>query len=184
MTKAVLLLIDIQNDYFPGGAWEVDGMEAAAAKAASLLTAARAAGLPVIHIRHEATNPAIPFFQPGTSGAEIHSSVAPLLGEEVILKHRPNAFLGTPLAEKLDGLTPETLLIVGAMSQMCIDASTRAAVDLGYKSVVLHDACAARRQQFGSSTVPAPAVHAAIMASLSGTYAEVLSTREAIDRFT
>lgn len=183
MAETALILIDIQNDYFPGGAWEVPGMEDAAANAARALTAARAAGVPVIHVRHEATHPAVPFFQPGTKGAEINPSVAPLPGEAVILKHRPNAFLNTSLSETLDQIAPERLLIAGAMSQMCIDATTRAAVDLGHKAVVLHDACAAKEQSFAGRDVPAPQVHAAIMAALTGTYAEILDTGEVIRRY-
>lgn len=183
MAETALILIDIQNDYFPGGNWEVPGMQAAAAHAATALAAARAASVPVIHVRHEATNPAVPFFQPGTPGAEINPAVAPLPGETVILKHRPNAFLGTDLGEKLAGIAPGRLLIAGAMSQMCIDATTRAAVDLGHRVVVLHDACAAKEQSFGGLDVPAPAVHAAIMAALSGTYAEIRATDEVIQRY-
>ncbi len=183
MSRPSLLLIDIQNDYFPGGNWEVHGMEAAASHAAEALKAARAAGAPVIHIRHEATNPAVPFFQPGTDSAEIHPSVAPAPGEPVILKHRPNAFLGTDLADLLADIAPDQLLIAGAMSQMCIDATTRAAADLGHSVTVLHDACAAKAQSFSGQDVPAPMVHAAIMAALEGTYAEVLTSREVITRY-
>ncbi len=183
MSRPALLLIDIQNDYFPGGNWEVHEMEAAAIQAADALKAARAAGAPVIHIRHEASNPAVPFFQPGTTGAEVHETVAPAPGEPVILKHRPNAFLGTDLANLLADLAPDRLLIAGAMSQMCIDATTRAAADLGHQVTVLHDACAAKAQSFGGTDVPAPQVHAAIMAALGGTYAEVLTSHEVISRY-
>ncbi len=183
MSRPALLLIDIQNDYFPGGNWEVHEMEAAANRAAEALKAARAAGAPVIHIRHEARNPLIPFFRPGTTGAEIHTSVAPAPGEPVILKHRPNSFLGTDLEDRLADLAPDRLLIAGAMSQMCIDATTRAAADLGHEVTVLHDACAAKAQGFACHAVPAPMVHATIMAALAGTYAEVLTSREVISRY-
>jgi nicotinamidase-related amidase len=180
MTESALILIDIQQDYFPGGAWEVPGMEAAAAQAARALAAARAAGLPVLHVRHEATSPAAPFFRPGTAGAEIAAAVAPAPGETVITKHRPNAFLGTGLAEILAERGAKHLVFAGAMSQMCIDASVRAAVDLGLRATVLSDACAARAQSFAGREVAAEDVHAAVMAALSGTYARLSDTASAI----
>jgi nicotinamidase-related amidase len=77
--------------------------------------------------------------------------VAPQAGEEVILKHKPNSFLNTRLHDTLASRGISNLVIVGAMSQMCIDATTRAASDLGYKVTVVHDACAARDAEFGVS---------------------------------
>ena len=76
--STALVLIDIQNDYFSGGAMELVGTEAAAQKAAQLLAAFRAKGQPVVHIQHLATRLGATFFLPGTPGADIHSSVRPL----------------------------------------------------------------------------------------------------------
>ena len=64
------------------------------------------------------------------------------------------------------------------MSHMCIDATTRAAFDLGFTCRVAHDACATRALVFGSGTVPAAQVHAAFMAALSAAYAQVLTTAD------
>ena len=174
MTARALILVDIQNDYFPGGGWEVAGMEAAAENAARLLLAARAAGETVVHIRHEATVPEAPFFRPGTPGAEIAPVVAPEAGEMVLTKHRPNSFLGTGLDEVLRAAGVETVTVCGAMSQMCIDATARAAADLGFKVTVVSDACGARAMSFDGVDVPAEAVHAAFMAALGSSYAKVV----------
>lgn len=94
-----LLLIDLQNDYFPGGACQLEGADAALANAAQLLAAARQNGTPVIHIRHISLRPGAGFFLPGTRGVEIHQGVAPVAGEAVIDKHFPNSFRDTPLRE-------------------------------------------------------------------------------------
>jgi len=170
---SALLLIDIQNDYFPGGLWEVPDMETASANAARVLAQARAMGQPVLHIRHEFPTNEAPFFRPGSHGAEIHPSVAPLPDELVICKQRPNSFVGTDLQAQLDARGIKSLVIVGAMSQMCIDSTARAAVDLGYAVTILEDACAAKPQSFNGMNLSAQTVHAAIMAPLAGSFAKV-----------
>ncbi len=180
MTRRALLLIDIQNDYFPDGRYPLVGIEAAAENAARLLAAARAAGETVVHVRHEFAMPDAPFFSPGTEGAQIHPSVAPLEGETVVLKHQVNAFRDTDLKAVLDAAGVEELTVVGAMSHMCIDAGVRAASDLGYKVRLAHDAAATRDQEFGGVTTPAAQTHAAFMAALGFAYADVRSADELI----
>lgn len=172
MTTA-LILIDIQNDYFPDGRWPVAGMEAAARNAARLLAKARDNGTVIVHIHHEIPGVSAPFFASGSTGAEIHPLVAPQADELTILKHTPNSFHQTDLHENLQTLGITDLTICGAMSQMCIDATTRAATDLGYTNTVIHDACAARALEFNGVSVPAEQVHAAFMAALVGRYAKL-----------
>jgi len=173
-----LLLVDIQNDYFPGGAMEVVGAEAAAAQAAALLAGFRARSLPVIQIQHLAARPGATFFLPGTAGAEIHASVAPLAGEPVFIKHFPNSFRETPLLEHLRQTNITRLAIAGMMTHMCIDTTTRAAADLGFACVLCHDACATRALSFNGVAVPAAQVQAAYLAALNGLFAKVTTTGE------
>jgi nicotinamidase-related amidase len=173
-----LLIIDIQNDYFAGGAMELDGAEAAGAKAASAIRRFREKNLPVIHVRHLSVRPGATFFLPGTKGAEIHHSVKPADGEPVIEKNFPNSFRNTSLREALERLQTKDLVVAGMMTHMCVDASVRHAADLGYKVTLLADACATRAQSFGGETVPARQVHAAFLAALSGFYAKVVNAHE------
>jgi len=172
MTQA-LILVDIQNDYFPGGAMELVNMEAAATQAAQALTRFRARGLPVVHIQHLAKRPGATFFIPGTRGAELHTMVAPQAGETIVQKHFPNSFRDSDLLQTLQQTGVRALLIVGAMSHMCIDATTRAAFDLGFECAVAQDACATRDLQFDGQTIEASRVHAAFMAALAAPYAKV-----------
>lgn len=97
--KQALLLIDIQNDYFPGGAMELHGSVEAGAKARSLLAAFRKNALEIVHIQHISIKSSAAFFLPRTDGACIHPCVAPLGGETAIQKHFPNSFRETPLLE-------------------------------------------------------------------------------------
>ncbi|MDR2551217.1 MAG: cysteine hydrolase [Desulfobulbus sp.] len=173
-----LLLIDIQNDYFPGGAMEVPGATEAAVKAAALLAAFRNKSLPIIHVQHLAARPGATFFLPGTAGADIHPSVQPLAGETVFQKHSPSCFRQTPLLEHVQRKNITRLLVAGMMTQMCIDTTVRAAADLGFSCLLAHDACAARPLAFGGREVAAEDVQAAYCAALNGPFAQVLPSAE------
>jgi nicotinamidase-related amidase len=175
MTKA-LLIIDIQNDYFAGGAMELVGPDAAATNAARILASFREQGLPIIHVQHEALSPTATFFLPGTDGAKIHGSVAPIDGETVITKNFPNAFRGTNLKDVLDGLNFEQLVVVGMMTHMCIDTSVRAANDFGFKVTLVGDACATLDLEYEGRTVAAIDVQAAYLAAIDGSFATVVTT--------
>lgn len=173
-TQKALVLVDIQNDYFTGGLWPVDDMEKVAKAARAVLNTARAAGDLVLHVYHEAASADAPFFRPGTMGAEIHPSVAPLKDEAVILKHRPNSFHQTDLYARLNAAGIREVTIVGAMTQMCIDATARAARDLGFDVTLVADACGARAQSFGDVTLTGPQVQAAFLGPLEMSYATII----------
>ena len=176
--NTALLLIDIQNDYFPGGRMPLEGSPEASEKASRILSCFRNRKLPLVHIQHLSTRPEASFFIPGSEGVEIHASVLPLQPEPVIQKHYPNSFRDTPLQEHLTRSAVNHVVIAGMMTHMCVDATTRAAFDLGYQCTVLHDACATRALSFGSVTIPARQVHAAFLAALSGVYAKVVGTED------
>jgi nicotinamidase-related amidase len=181
--KSALILIDIQNDYFPGGAMELEGMTQAAACAQGLLAAFRRARRPIFHVQHLALGPGATFFRPDTAGVEIHESLRPLPGEALVRKHYPNAFRDTGLLEVLQGAGVDEVIIAGAMSHMCIDASTRAGFDYGLRCTVIHDACASRDVVFEGRTIPAAQVHGAFMAALGMRYANVISLKEFLNSF-
>jgi nicotinamidase-related amidase len=176
--KSGLVIIDIQNDYFTGGNMELVGMEDAAAKASELLARFRSDGLPLYHVQHLSIRPGATFFLPDTLGVEIHETVKPKAGEPLVQKHFPNAFRETTLLEAVRKDGVEHLVICGAMSHMCIDATTRAAFDLGFQCVVIDDACATRKLTYRGEVVAAEKVHAAFMGALSGTYATLVGAAQ------
>lgn len=180
MSTRALIVIDLQNDYFPDGKWPLSGVEAAADNAARLIAAARAAGVPVVHVRHEFAGENPPFFAPGSEGAAIHPRVINGPDEPVVLKHQINSFRDTNLKAILDEAGVGEVVICGAMSHMCVDACTRAANDFGYRVTVVHDACASRDLEFGGITVPAAHAHAAFMAALGFAYATMRTTDEQV----
>lgn len=177
MTRA-LLIVDIQLDYFPGGAFPLVEPDAAAAAAADVLGRFRASGDLVVHIFHVSTDADATFFRPGTPGIGIHPLVAPTGDEIVLEKHEPNSFIGTGLQEVLTDEGVTELVIVGMMSSMCIDSTTRAASELGFEVTVVSDACTAPDLTFGEAVVPGATVHASFMAALDGSFATVLTSGE------
>lgn len=176
--STALLIIDIQNDYFPGGAMELVGSTEAGAQAGNLLVAFRRKGLPVIHVQHISNYPGATFFLPGTTGSEIHASVTPRDGETVIEKHFPNSFRDTTLLAHLRENKITALVVAGMMTHMCIDTSVRAANDLGFACSLAHDACATKSLSHGGVTVSAENVQTAFLAALNGLFAKVQSVDE------
>lgn len=178
--KSGLILVDIQNDYFTGGRMELVGMDAAAEKASRLLAHFRKNQMPTFHIQHISTREGATFFLPNTLGVEIHSSIEPSSDEAVIQKNFPNSFRETTLFDTLKNSQVDKVVICGAMSHMCIDATTRAAADLEFQCTLIHDGCATRNLDFGTQKVLAEDVHASFMAALSAAYAKVISCKEYI----
>ena len=171
--KTALVLVDIQNDYFPGGKMELSGSLEAGRAAAQALAVFRGKGWPVFHIQHLAIKPGASFFIPGTAGAEIHPFVAPSPTEAVIQKNFPNSFRNTDLLEKLREQNIERIVVAGMMTHMCIDTTVRAAKDYGIPVTLLYDACAARDLKIMEHSIPAQTVQDAYMAGLNGMFAEI-----------
>jgi len=159
-----LVIIDVQDFYYPGGDLPLVQPEAASANAARLLARFRANGWPVVHVRHD--------HEPGGT---IHADVAPREGELVVTKRQVNAFRDTDLQTQLQDRGVEALVLCGMQTHMCLEAAVRAAADLGYRCTVVGDACATRDLTEGDRTVAAADVHAATLATLRA-YAEVTDT--------
>ncbi|HEX4045800.1 MAG TPA: cysteine hydrolase family protein [Gammaproteobacteria bacterium] len=181
MTSA-LLLLEIQNDYFPNGRVPLEKSLEAASKAQSVLQAYRNNKLPIIHVQHISTHPNASYLLPCTKGAESHSQVLPLKHETIIKKHYPNAFKDTALLNHLIKNQISHLIISGMMTQDTVDATVRAAYDLGFTCTVLHDACAARQLVFNQVVIPTQSVHNAFLAALHPAYATVMSTEDFLQK--
>jgi nicotinamidase-related amidase len=173
-----LVIIDIQNDYFPNGRSELVGAEVAAARAASVLAGFRERGDQVIHLQHVWDAPDAEFFAPGTPGVEINPTVAPAAGEPVVQKAFPNGFRQTDLERQLRDAGASELVLCGMMTSMCVDATVRAAADLGFECTVVHDACATRDLAFGGRSIAAAEVHGAFLAALGDGYAALTSASD------
>lgn len=173
--KRGLVVVDLQNEYLPGGKLPLSNIVVAVGNARQVISHARETNIPVFHIRHESDDEGAPIFVKGSNGAQIQPAVAPEGHEPVIVKKHINAFRETDLKQQLEAAGIEELIVIGAMSHMCIDAVVRAAVDMGYPVTVLHDACATLDLTFGGVKVPAAQAHATMMAAFEFGYATVKS---------
>lgn len=171
--KKALLIIDVQNDYFPGGNMELQGSTEASIRLKELLLLFRKNSIEVIHIQHQSIRPGAQFLVPGTPGAEIHENVRPLADEKIFKKVFPNSFRSTGLDEYLKEKDISFLVIAGMMTHMCVDTTVRAAYDLGYKLAVAGDCCATRELKISNTAIPADHVQNAFLAALNGTFAAV-----------
>jgi nicotinamidase-related amidase len=164
--QKALLIIDIQDFYFPGGKSALVEPEKAAANAALLLADFRKRDLLVIHVRHNAE-----------PGGKINDIVKPLPNERIISKDAVNCFVGTDILDFLKTNKIDSLVICGMQTHMCVEAATRAASDYGFKCILVHDACATKDLKFGDKTVKAEDVHYSTLSALKN-YAVVESTTE------
>jgi len=177
--STALIIVDIQNDYFANGKMELKNPDKAAANAAKVLEWFRQNNNNnIYHVQHIAADPGLGFFLPDTEGVKINEAVQPLENESIILKHFPNSFLKTELESKLKEKEVTKLVVVGMMTHMCIDATVRAAVDLGYETTLIEDACATRDLSYEDKVVPAEQVHYAFVGALHGMYCTVTSTEK------
>jgi nicotinamidase-related amidase len=179
LMKTALLVIDIQNDYFPGGKYPLVNPLEAAQKAYTILQCFREQGGHHVHIQHISKEPDATFFISGDRGTDIHDSVAHFEGEPIVYKHEINSFLNTDLLELLRGWEIERVVVTGMMTHMCVDATARAASDLGFQVIIAEDACATRDLQYGDTTIPAEQVHKAFLAALKS-YGRVMKSEQII----
>ncbi len=170
--KTALALVDIQYFYFPGNKGALVNPEQASANAALILKQFRETGRTIVHIRHHASQ-----------GADIHADVAPLEHEKVITKYHVNSFLETDLLVFLQQNEIRQLVICGMMTHMCVEAITRAASDLGFKCIVIEDACATRDLKYNDRIIPAEQVHFTALSTIAYAYGRVMTTQQFLEGF-
>lgn len=165
-----LIIIDIQDFYFPGGKAELVEPEKAVEQAKLMLDYFRMNNELIIHVKH---NFGI--------GGDIYDLVRPLQGEKVFTKNEVNAFADTDLDAHLHENQIKKLVLCGMQTHMCLEAATRAAHDLGYQCIVIQDACATRDVTFDGVTVRAKDVHFSTLATLKN-YATIITASDYISK--
>lgn len=171
--KEALLIIDVQNDYFPGGACELKNAFGAESRIITLIKESRSIGRLIIYIQH-INPPGDTFFQQGTFGCEITERIKPQSGDKVIVKYYPNSFLKTELDSYLKEKAIQKLIVCGMMTHMCVDTTVRAAMDYGYDVDLVADACATMDLEIQGEVIPARIVQKTFLASLEGVFAKII----------
>ncbi|MEH6531831.1 MAG: cysteine hydrolase family protein [Photobacterium frigidiphilum] len=144
MNKKALLVIDLQNDYFPKGKFPLWNTDQALSNIKAAIEKANAQNIAVIHIKHEAApeKGIAPFFNQGSEGVEIHPeimAVAP--NSEVVVKTYADSFEQTNLEEVLQKQGVEELLICGMMTQNCVTHTAISKAAEKYSVSILMDCC-------------------------------------------
>jgi nicotinamidase-related amidase len=176
LRDATILLIDLQEEY-RSGALRLDGIDAAIGRAAELLGRARVAGARIVHVAHAGAAGAM--FDRTAPRGQIVVELAPLAGEAVVEKTLPCAFTGTTLREVLDEGGRRPLVVLGAMTHMCVSSTLRVASELGYAATLVGDGCATRDLPLpGGVIVPAAEVQRANLAALGDRFARVVTAAD------
>lgn len=143
-SKRALIVIDLQNDYFPDGAFPLWNTEATLEANVKAMKKAREAGIPVILVQHVAddTKGGAPFFNAGTHGVKLHPAVAEAtMDAKVVIKTFADSFLGTELENILNGYETEEILVCGMMTQNCVTHTAISKAAEKYRVTVLSDCC-------------------------------------------
>lgn len=147
--RAAVVAVDLQEEYRADGAYPVEGYGAVLANARVVLDAARAAGVPVVHVQAWAgETPAFAHLdaahgwgEPGSRGAELCAEVAPAAGETVVRKRWPSAFRDTDLDAVLQRLGVEHLFVLGVWTDSCVRGTVLDAVAAAHRVWLVKDAC-------------------------------------------
>lgn len=176
--KKALLIIDVQNDYFDGGAMPLVGSREAAENIKLLIDKFRSETMPIIFIQHISNRAGATFFLPESNGAEVYELIKPLSSEKVIVKNYPNSFRETDLLEYLNSQNISDLVVCGMMTHICVDSTVRAAKDLGFNITLISDACATKDLEFNGQIIRAAEVQASFLAALSYFFSTVHTAGE------
>lgn len=178
--STALLLIDVQRA-FDDPRWGPRNNPGAEARIAALLKAFRAAGKPVIHVRHDSVEPGSTL-RPGTPGNAFKPEAEPLLGEPVFGKSVNSAFIGTGLEAHLRERGIDALVVAGFITNHCVSTTARMAGNLGFRTTVVADACATFDFKDEAGVIPAETMHRIGLAELRGEFAEVVDAAAVLDR--
>lgn len=178
--KLGLIIIDVQNDYFEGGQMALENTSQTLANIITVKEFFERNHLPIYLVQH-INDAESAFFRKGSFGAEIHADLFPIAtSNHLIVKQFPNSFLNTDLENKLKQENVDKVVIVGMMTHMCVDSTTRAAKELGYEPILISDGCTTRSLNFNSKMVSMDDVQTAFFSALSS-FSEVMTVTDFLD---
>ena len=176
--STALLLIDVQQA-FDDPFWGPRNNPQAEARIADLLRAFRAAGLPVIHVKHDSVTPTSTL-HPTHPGNAFKPESLPLGDEPIFPKSVNSAFIGTGLEAHLRGRGITGLVIAGITTNHCVSTSTRMAGNLGFQTTLVSDACATFDFKDDHGVIPAATMHRIGLAELRGEFAAIRAADEVV----
>lgn len=184
MSQEALIIVDIQNDYFPDGKLPTFQPVQTAEACAQLIKKFRAEEKEVVFIKHivdEAHRESHPFFIPGSHGAEIHDLVKPLPSEKIIVKHQVSAFVNTDLKEYLVSKGVKKLIVVGMMIHNCVNATVYSGVDEGFHCIVVEEAANTMDQKLHDKVIKAEQIKESFLTGIQFVYSKVYKLQDVLD---
>jgi nicotinamidase-related amidase len=174
--QTAVIVIDIQNEYFPGGKMPIpDGMQALK-NSKRIVEFAHKNSMPVFFVQHLGDADG-PLFAKGSRFAEFHKDLQPGKGDRVISKATPSSFVGTDLQKQLDSLGIKQLIVTGLMTHMCVSSTARDAVPLGYSVIIPEDATATRDlAAWDNTVVDHKVLQKSALAGVADVFAEIKTT--------
>ncbi len=171
------MIIDVQKA-MDDGCYARRGQPGMEKAIAALLAKWRERGDPVIHIRHDSTNPNSPY-RPGQPGNDFKPQVAPFVHETIVEKRTGSAFIGTDLMQVLENTGTTEIVATGVWLENCVESTVRMAGNLGFTVLIPEDCVASTDRVDRTGRIwPAEDVHALKLAVLDGEYASVLSSQD------
>jgi nicotinamidase-related amidase len=174
-SKQVLLVIDVQNEYF-NGKLPVTYPPGSLANITEAVDEANLHEIPVIVIQHTAARPDAPTFIKGSEGWHLHPEIAKRKYSILLQKSLPSSFAGTGLKTWLKEQAITTLVISGYMTQMCCDTTSREAFHRGYTVKFLSDATDTLDYRNDAGAVTAECLHKTILVVQQSRFSTVMTT--------
>ncbi|KAG1470966.1 hypothetical protein G6F56_002388 [Rhizopus delemar] len=184
MSQEALIIVDVQNDYFPGGKFPTDSPIETAEACAQLIKKFRQEEKEVVFIQHivnKEYEKVHPFFAPGTHGVEIHDSVKPLPTEKIITKYDMSSFVNTNLKEYLVSKGIKKLVVVGMMIHNCVNATVYSGVDEGFDCIVVEEAVNTFDQPLNGKMIKAEQIKESFLAGIQFAYSKVYKLQEVLE---
>jgi nicotinamidase-related amidase len=165
--KNALIVIDIQNDYFPGGAFPLENAEQAGKAAVQAIEKARRDGWLVVNVQH--VNPAgAAFFAKGSQGVEVQADIQQALGDApLVIKHQADSFFETNLEALLKAAGVTDIYLAGMMTQHCITHTALSPQARGMAVHIVGQACAAPMQKLSDLALRGLSARCQVLSSMT-----------------
>lgn len=178
--NAALIAIDVQSG-FDSDYWGIRNNPDMEVNGRDLLAAWRASGRPIVHSRHDSTNPASPL-APRQPGNRFKIGFEPRSGELIVPKNVNSAFIGTDLETWLRRAGITQLVLFGIATDMCVSTTARMGANLGFDVIVAGDACHTWGQNGPDGVyIDGDTIHRANLATLNTEFGRVATTRELLE---
>ncbi|KAG1465225.1 hypothetical protein G6F56_004931 [Rhizopus delemar] len=183
MSQEALIVVDVQNEYFPGGKLPLSSPVETTEACAQLIKKFRQEEKEVVFIQHVTKGKLegiVPFFLPETHGIEIHDSIKPLPTEKLIVKHESSSFVNTDLKEYLVSKGIKKLIVVGMMVHNCVNATVYSGVDEGFDCIVVEEAVDTFDQPLNGKIIKAEQIKESFLAGIQFAYSKVYKLQDVL----